>query len=222
MIVIGVPGLVTAGLAFGNSGLPALLDTPHPVMIMTPILLGLLSSVLGLVYFARNDLSLGKDWFAESMVAVILLGVGGAALVAMAGVALAGAYWIAWLVVVVAVNDSAAYFGGRALGGPKLAPAISPKKTMSGSMVGLLAGCLVGVLCSRLIFPGQTDNLLAGIVAILVVIAAQIGDLLKSYLKRLHNTKDSGSLLPGHGGVLDRIDGILGGAPVLYAVLTLL
>jgi phosphatidate cytidylyltransferase len=121
---------------------------------------------------------------------------------------------VLWLIVVVSVNDTAAYLAGSRIGGPKLCPAISPGKTVSGSLAGLFFGTCIGTVVGRLSTAPTLGEAL--VVALCVAFAAQLGDLAKSYLKRLHGVKDSGAILPGHGGLLDRIDGILAGAIVVY------
>lgn len=118
-----------------------------------------------------------------------------------------------WLVMVVAVTDTAAFFTGRALRGPKLAPSISPNKTWSGLAGGMAGAALSGAgLALALGFSGWA---LIGLLSAAVAVVAQLGDLLESHLKRTFNVKDSGSLLPGHGGVMDRVDGYMLAAPIV-------
>lgn len=118
---------------------------------------------------------------------------------------------LVFLVAVVWASDIGAYVVGRIVGGAKLAPSISPGKTRSGAVGGLLVAMLVGALVARALAPG---NLVAA-VAIAGVLAAvsQAGDLLESWIKRRFGVKDSGWLVPGHGGLLDRLDGLLTAAP---------
>src|SRR5690606_31890534 len=92
---------------------------------------------------------------------------------------------------------------------------LSPKKTVSGSLGGWCLGILSGALLAVLL-PDATTWYQAACLALLVGIAAQAGDLCKSYVKRLHGVKDMGAILPGHGGVLDRVDGLLCAAPAVY------
>lgn len=117
---------------------------------------------------------------------------------------------IAWCFAVVWSTDVAAYFTGRALGGPRLWPAVSPKKTWSGAIGGALAGIAAGLLVawlSRRLGANWTLGLAATAgCALLASAAGQMGDLLESSLKRHFGVKDSGSIIPGHGGVLDRLD----------------
>lgn len=127
---------------------------------------------------------------------------------------------LAWLVLVVAANDIAAYFVGTALGGAKLAPAFSPKKTVVGALSGVIAGATVGVAAFWLLpeVPRWETCLLLGA---LIAVAGQAGDLCESVMKRRCGVKDSGTLFPGHGGLLDRLDAVLGAAPVLLCALAL-
>ncbi|WP_150290898.1 phosphatidate cytidylyltransferase [Sphingobium estronivorans] len=115
-----------------------------------------------------------------------------------------------WALGLVWATDIGAYFAGRSIGGPKLAPRVSPSKTWSGLGGGVLAALLVGFLLYRFLdLPVQ----LAAASGLLAV-AAQLGDLLESWMKRRAGVKDSGTLLPGHGGVMDRLDGVVAAAPL--------
>ena len=113
-------------------------------------------------------------------------------------------------------TDSFAMLGGRRFGRRKLAPAISPGKTVEGALVGLLAGVSAGL---ALTLAGGVPLALALPLNLGVALATTAGDLLESLLKRQWQADDSGSLLPGHGGLLDRMDGTLLAAPVLWLLL---
>lgn len=118
-----------------------------------------------------------------------------------------GFHAILYLFIVVWSADTGAFFTGRLIGGPKLAPAISPNKTWSGLAGGALAACLAGTLFA--LWLGHTAvPILAGVSVILAIIS-QAGDLGKSCLKRAFGVKNSSGLIPGHGGVLDRLDGLV-------------
>lgn len=119
----------------------------------------------------------------------------------------------AWMFAVVWSTDSVAYFTGRLIGGPKLMPRVSPKKTWSGALGGLAAG-VVGGTATLLVARGQGWDALPGLTPALVAalsglasILSQGGDLVESALKRRYGVKDSGRSIPGHGGVMDRLDG---------------
>jgi phosphatidate cytidylyltransferase len=133
----------------------------------------------------------------------------------------AGTWLVFFPLVVTWVVDTAAMFGGRAIGGPKLAPSISPGKTRSGSLAGLVGGLVVAPLFGLGVFPAVG---LAIPVWQLVVIAAvlgvigQAGDLAESLFKREAGVKDSSHLIPGHGGVLDRLDSLYFVVPVAAAM----
>ena len=131
----------------------------------------------------------------------------------------AGLIDVLFLLVVVWSSDIGAYLAGRLIGGPKLAPTISPGKTWSGAAGGLVGAMLVGLLVSRVAAPGPVLHAL--VVAGGLSVASQLGDLLESALKRHYGVKDSSRLIPGHGGLFDRLDGVLAAAPAaaLLAVL---
>jgi len=123
----------------------------------------------------------------------------------------AGLIWVLWLVAVVVISDVAGYFAGRSLGGPKFWPRYSPKKTWSGTIAGWIGAAGVG-----LIFAAPTGTGLALVpLSVLVSFAGQMGDIAESAVKRLRGVKDSSNLIPGHGGVLDRFDAMLGAALVV-------
>ena len=112
---------------------------------------------------------------------------------------------IIFLFAVVWTTDIAGYFAGRAIGGPKLMAAISPKKTWSGALAGTVGAMIVAVLVAR-VFGTFNSVALAG-VALLLSVFSQLGDLLESWIKRRFGAKDASGLIPGHGGVMDRLDG---------------
>jgi phosphatidate cytidylyltransferase len=112
---------------------------------------------------------------------------------------------IVLLFAVVWSTDIFAYFAGRAIGGPKLAPAISPKKTWSGAIAGVVGAIVVAVAVAGLLGPLGKGTI--AVVAALLSVIAQLGDLLESWVKRQFGAKDASHLIPGHGGVMDRLDG---------------
>jgi phosphatidate cytidylyltransferase len=133
----------------------------------------------------------------------------------------AGAWLVFFPLVVTWVVDTAAMFGGRAIGGPKLAPTVSPGKTRSGSLAGVLGGLVVAPLFAWLVFPRVGLGIplwqLVAIAAVLGVIG-QAGDLAESLFKREAGVKDSSHLIPGHGGVLDRLDSLYFVVPAAAAM----
>lgn len=128
----------------------------------------------------------------------------------------AGLFAIIFLFAVVWTTDTLAYFVGRSVGGPKLAPSISPGKTRSGALGGLLGGLIAGLLV--VYATGAGSYAVLGPVAVLLSIVSQAGDLFESWAKRRNGKKDSGSLIPGHGGVMDRVDGLVAAAIALYLI----
>jgi phosphatidate cytidylyltransferase len=148
----------------------------------------------------------------------------------------AGAFWILYLLLVVWAGDIFAYFVGRSLGRHLMAPRISPKKTWEGAAASLAASLLVGILLFNHALQISSFFLRLGLIerrdgifglekpeiwpiillTVALNLAAQLGDLVESLIKRGANVKDSGTILPGHGGMLDRIDALLFAAPVLW------
>jgi phosphatidate cytidylyltransferase len=124
------------------------------------------------------------------------------------------------LFVSVWVCDTAAYFAGRFFGKHKLAPVVSPKKTWEGFVAGLLGSALV-ITIFRLLNPGMLSQIQTALAVVAVGVLGQLSDLAESLVKRAVGAKDSGALLPGHGGVMDRFDSYILAAPALYYCLTL-
>lgn len=125
-----------------------------------------------------------------------------------------GSRWLLLALAIVWATDTGAYFAGRKFGKHKLAPRVSPNKTIEGFVGGALAGVLVAVVAAPLAGATAAQLPLVALVALLTVFASVVGDLFESLLKRHVGAKDSGTLIPGHGGVLDRIDSVLAALPV--------
>lgn len=183
---------------------------------------------IGAVALIGASILLAFDW-SGTAIALVVLGIFGVATLAsrvrrawcVAGLVYAAVLMMAPVIlradasfgfaailmvfVVVWSTDIAAYFVGRALGGPKLAPWISPSKTWSGAVGGAMAGILGGVVAAQQ-FGVEALTASAG-VALVLSLASQVGDLLESAIKRKFGAKDSSGLIPGHGGFMDRLDG---------------
>ncbi|WP_371223961.1 phosphatidate cytidylyltransferase [Roseovarius sp. 2305UL8-3] len=199
-----------------------------------PIALALLSSV---VLCVAEKLPLVIESTAMSlplMLAAVLVGIGQVprdraiyglfAIWIMAGCYaflvlrhLAGLEWFVWLVAVVVISDVLGYFAGRLLGGPKFWPRVSPKKTWSGTVAGWIGAAVIGVIFGLLVKP---DIGLFGLAVISAVaaFAGQMGDIAESAVKRRVGIKDSSSLIPGHGGLLDRFDAMLGASAFVFVL----
>lgn len=120
------------------------------------------------------------------------------------------------LFAIVWTTDICGYFAGRAFGGPKLMPAISPKKTWSGAIAGTLGAMIVAVLAAA--WVGSFNMLAIAGIALLLSVVSQLGDLLESWVKRQFGAKDASHIIPGHGGVMDRLDGFWAAALVGCAI----
>lgn len=149
----------------------------------------------------------------------LYLGLPALAVIWLRNAAAGGLAHVVWLLLVVWTTDIGAYFAGRSIGGPKLAPRISPGKTWAGLAGGMAAAGLVGGLMTALVGAGFWFA--AGLGALLAAVA-QAGDLFESRLKRHAGVKDSGRLIPGHGGLLDRIDGLVFAAPAFALMVALM
>ncbi len=123
-----------------------------------------------------------------------------------------------WMFLVIWASDSAAFIVGRIIGGPLLYPSVSPAKTWAGAVGGLLASVATGVGTAAMIQETLATTL---VLSVIVCIAAQSGDLLQSALKRRWRVKDTGRLIPGHGGLMDRLDSLVLAAPVFALVWTI-
>jgi phosphatidate cytidylyltransferase len=174
--------------------------------------------MLGLVLDGRTSLEAGARFAQRYGVGFLIVSLCAPALIVISGLP-RGIAFIWWVVGCSALNDTAAYFVGRTLGRHKMAVALSPNKSIEGSIAGLLIGTLAGVILWRLIVDTCLDISTVALISFAVTIAAQSGDLAKSYLKRLRGVKDLGAIFPGHGGVLDRFDALIAAAPVVLAAL---
>lgn len=121
-----------------------------------------------------------------------------------------------YLGLVIALNDTGAFFTGRLIGGPKLAPTISPAKTVSGAVGGLAAGTVTGLIFWLIFVPSPWW--IGLLLSVLMGVIGQAGDLSESAVKRVFRIKDSGDIIPGHGGFMDRLDSVSFGALLVFAV----
>ncbi|MCA3414081.1 MAG: phosphatidate cytidylyltransferase [Roseomonas sp.] len=196
---------------------PGLLMPAISLMVMLLAAFGPPLAALGLLAAGTLVLFLlqrqGDIWPAAGL---FYIGLVGFSLVLLRGEDHAGLLNTLFLVLIVWASDTGAYMAGRALGGPKLAPAISPGKTWSGAAGGLIAATLIGTGAAALLAPGGASR--AAAIAAMLGVMSQAGDLLESAIKRRFGVKDSSSLIPGHGGMLDRLDGVMAAAPTATAL----
>jgi phosphatidate cytidylyltransferase len=234
-----LPTYIFAGLFFLLLAVNAAGETPQLSTLKFVLELGLASAIAPFVFLTitmrRAALSSAYPAAAASTFAFVYIAVPMAMLVQLRQL-WAGAFWLLYLLLVVWAGDIFAYFVGRSVGRHLMSPRISPKKTWEGTAASLAASLVVGVLLfshalqvsSFLLHVGliQRRDGLFGLekpemwpiilLTIIVNTAAQLGDLVESLIKRGAGVKDSGAILPGHGGMLDRIDALLFAAPVLW------
>ena len=198
-----LPGRLADGTRFGPIG-----SSLHLVLLSLLIVAGALSVARG-----RPAPGVLAD-VAATVFPAIYLGLPLGALAAIRLDWVGGPEVILLLMLVIVISDSAQYYCGRAFGRRKLSPAISPKKTVEGAIGGVVFGTLAMTIAGHYIFrsPMWMLALLGGAISLLGI----VGDLFESLLKRSAGVKDSSNLIPGHGGVLDRIDSWLFAAPVYY------
>ncbi len=167
-----------------------------------------------LVMFSSPPVGILLSSSASSVFATLYIGLGAASMIVLRSL---GWRPVIFLLAVVWASDSAAYYVGRRFGKRKLAPVVSPKKTIEGLWGQLVGGVAMGLLASVLLYPAGSPLFLA-LLGLAVAGLAVVGDLLESTFKRSCDVKDSGGLLPGHGGLLDRLDSLLYVAPPALAV----
>ena len=146
---------------------------------------------------------------------IVYIGLPCIALVCLRAGGTAGKGLMWWLLLSVWATDTGAYFVGRAIGGPKLAPRISPKKTWSGLIGGMASAAVIGAIVGLIQDGGSPPVAALALGSAILAVVAQGGDLAKSVVKRRFGVKDASRLIPGHGGLLDRVDGVMSAAIVL-------
>lgn len=166
--------------------------------------LGLVALVVGAIIAAL----LGFEKLGRiSALGVLYAGLPAIALIWIRSAAPGGFEAALFLLLTVWAADTGAYFAGRAIGGPKLMPRVSPNKTWSGFVGGLALSLAIAFVLSRLVPLAATPHVLG--MALLFAVVSQAGDLMESALKRWHGVKDASGLIPGHGGFMDRVDGLI-------------
>lgn len=169
--------------------------------------------VAALVGFAAKFAGQTTAWLGWG---ILYAGVPAASLAFLRGDHFDGLFTVLFLFALVWSTDIFAYFVGRSLGGKKLAPSISPGKTWSGAIGGAAAAVAAGLGVAAL--AGPVGNPMLPVIIVLVSAWSQMGDLFESWVKRKFGVKDSGTIIPGHGGVMDRVDALVAAATALYLV----
>jgi phosphatidate cytidylyltransferase len=179
-------------------------------------LVGLLGSAILVLIACVVAFTMGREHFVWRAAGLILFGVLIAGAVSMRGETMAGVWAGVYLGTVVWMTDSAAFFTGRQIGGEKLAPGISPSKTWSGALGGLALGAGAGLAVWTIL----TDSpwWIGLLLSVSISILGQLGDLSESAVKRHFRIKDSGDLIPGHGGLMDRLDSLTFGIILIFIV----
>ncbi len=190
-----VPGIVALGAAQIYS------SQAHPAEAIGTLALGA-AATLPLADAGRRLITAGGVFYAGALVVALPI---------LRHSAVDGIVVVLWLFAIVWGTDTMAFFGGRLIGGPKLAPRLSPSKTWSGFIVGITSGAVLGLMVT----PRSGCGGCIVVAGLLGGALAQAGDLFESSLKRRFGVKDAGSLIPGHGGLMDRLDGFI--AASIYA-----
>lgn len=168
-------------------------------------------AVMGLTWFRRED----REW-KGGFLGPVYIGIPVISMLELRGSDENGMLWTLALFLIVWATDIGAFFVGRGVGGPKIAVSISPNKTWAGLLGGMLCAALTAILVERHLLNLEVAPILLVLAGAGLAILAQIGDFFESAWKRYFGIKDASNLIPGHGGVLDRLDGVLFAAPALY------
>jgi phosphatidate cytidylyltransferase len=178
---------------------------------MLPGTAGIIPALATIAVLTVLSLLLVRQWGADPTLwtglGVPYVGLPALALVVLRDDANWGLLAILWILFIVWAADTFAYFAGRIIGGPKLAPAISPKKTWAGLGGAMAGAALLSAVIAWFAVPGSIGPLM--VLAAVLAVVEQGGDLFESSLKRHFGAKDSGDLIPGHGGAIDRVDGLV-------------
>ena len=206
ILVPGLPALCAAAV---------LAQSSEPVVAIAAIALGALGAAVATVLQPQ-----GGQWSAAAVVwaaaGVVYAGIVSTSLIMLRSDPQMGFVALSFLFATVWATDIFAYLTGRRLDGPLLVPQLSPKKTWSGAIGGLAGGVVAGALVAYA--SARTHLVAAGVLALILSTAAQGGDLLESSVKRRFGAKDTSALIPGHGGVMDRVDGLLVAALIAVVI----
>ncbi|UJL47962.1 phosphatidate cytidylyltransferase [Virgibacillus sp. NKC19-16] len=214
IVIYSVPSILAIGFLWvilfpmhDSSGYIGITDLTQTEVVMIFVLLLLSYTVL-----VKNKFTFDDTGFI--LLAIIYVGMGFFYLIETRN---AGLNYILYALFIVWATDTGAYLFGRYFGKRKLWPKISPKKTIEGALGGVFLACVVAVVF-QLIYPFAFSMLIVVGATIVASVFGQIGDLVESAFKRHYNVKDSGNILPGHGGILDRFDSLLFVLPLLHFI----
>jgi phosphatidate cytidylyltransferase len=208
---IGYAALVVAGL------MAMAVWRGMPELVAGVLAAGLAWWTLALLWLGRPELGRSRRpgvRLAKAVIGLVVFWAAWSALVGLHGAGPNGSLYVLYLFVLIWIADAGAYFAGRRWGRRKLASRISPGKTQEGALAALALGAVWGVAGGFFFGAGAAWLILFVLLAVVTVALSIVGDLFQSLIKRQAGAKDSGNLLPGHGGVLDRIDSLLAAAPV--------
>lgn len=185
----------------------------EPDLVFVSFFLALFASAL-LIFTIYHDLDNGFLLLAKLCCGIAFISLGAAHLPLLVATP-HGVAWVAILTVITIASDTGAYYAGSNFGRHKLCPAISPNKTVEGLLGGMAASLLAALIIGLFLLPAVSIVRMAAAIVLVSLIGVG-GDLVESIMKRSCRVKDSGSILPGHGGVLDRVDSLLTAAPAMY------
>lgn len=239
MGVNGIKILISLAVAVGSWELVGILFKKESswflkisFMVLTLVTFGLTSVALNLGIFVfalavvllcilslltlhkKGDLPRIADFQAKSVLGLVYLGLFPAFVFRLLEV-MQGLSWFIFLLAVVFAGDTMAYVFGVLIGKHKVMPSVSPKKTWQGSIGGIIGSVIAGFICWNYLLNNYPVGFILGLAAVSGFVG-QFGDFFESLLKRIADVKDSGKIMPGHGGVLDRIDGVLFASPVIF------
>ncbi|NOX81154.1 MAG: phosphatidate cytidylyltransferase [Deltaproteobacteria bacterium] len=190
----------------------------RPDLVMAGLFLGFLGTIV-VALFSYRRLDDVFDFIRRSAFGVVYIGFCLAHLVLIRFLPL-GVAWLFVLTAITAGSDTGAYYIGKGFGRRKLCPGISPNKTVAGALGGISSGVLAALLAGHFLLP-QVSLVVIGLAALGLSVIGILGDLAESMIKRSEGIKDAGTILGGHGGVLDRIDSLLLTAPILFYLLSM-
>ncbi|HLQ73839.1 MAG TPA: phosphatidate cytidylyltransferase [Bacillota bacterium] len=193
--------------------IPSTIATPwNELLTKEEVLILFVMLILGYSVLSKNKFTFNEAGFTLLSVIYVALG-----FYFLVETRLLGLEYLLFILFIIWATDTGAYFSGKFFGKRKLWPKISPNKTIEGALGGLTLALIVALIF-HIVYPFTYSITYIAVVAILISIVGQIGDLVASAIKRTYDVKDSGNILPGHGGILDRLDSLLFMIPLLYII----